>query len=132
MRSRNASRQTTTFSTTSNFNVAGFRTCFFFFFFLRFEVFTVVTIQVEVFCVVTQCSVMAGYQRFGGSCCLHLQGEVGHGITTQKTSTCFIYSVIRFFMQKQFKRIKCCNNYIGLTKYLKPDELTPYPHALFL
>jgi len=28
-----------------------------------------------------QCSVSVGYQRFGGPCCLHLQGEV----TTLKT-----------------------------------------------
>jgi hypothetical protein len=32
--------------------------------------------QVEVLSVVTPCSVVVGYQRFGGSCCLHLQGEV--------------------------------------------------------
>jgi len=36
----------------------------------RFEVFTAVKIQVEIFWVVTQCSVVAGYQRFGGPCCL--------------------------------------------------------------
>jgi hypothetical protein len=24
----------------------------------------------------TQCSVVVGYQRFGGPCCLHLEGEV--------------------------------------------------------
>jgi hypothetical protein len=33
-----------------------------------------VKIQVEVFWVVMPCSVVAGYQRFGGPCCLHLQG----------------------------------------------------------
>jgi hypothetical protein len=31
-------------------------------------------IQVEEFWVVTPCSVAIGYQRFGGLCCLHLQG----------------------------------------------------------
>jgi hypothetical protein len=31
--------------------------------------------QVEVCWVVTLCSVVVGYQRFGGPCCLHLQGE---------------------------------------------------------
>jgi hypothetical protein len=31
-----------------------------------------VVIQVEVFWVVTQCSVAVGYQRFRSSCCLHL------------------------------------------------------------
>jgi hypothetical protein len=41
---------------------------------------------------------MVGYQRFGGPCCLHLQGEVVfrhvgihttslHGVTTQENST---------------------------------------------
>jgi hypothetical protein len=33
-------------------------------------------IQVEVFWVVTSCSVVIGYQCFGGPCCYHLQGEV--------------------------------------------------------
>jgi hypothetical protein len=33
-------------------------------------------IQVEVFWVVLLCSVMVGCQQLGGSCCLHLQGEV--------------------------------------------------------
>jgi hypothetical protein len=34
------------------------------------------SIQVEVFWVVTPCSVVVGYQHFGGPCYLHLQGEV--------------------------------------------------------
>jgi hypothetical protein len=33
-------------------------------------------IQVEVVWVVASCSITVGYQRFGGPCCLHLQGEV--------------------------------------------------------
>jgi hypothetical protein len=33
-------------------------------------------IQVEFFWVVTQYSVVVGYQRFRGPCCLHLQAEV--------------------------------------------------------
>jgi len=41
---------------------------------VRFDVFTAVKIQVQVFCDVTQRSVAVGYQRFGGPCCLHLQG----------------------------------------------------------
>jgi hypothetical protein len=43
--------------------------------FARFEVFTVMKMQVVVFCVVRPCSVVVGYQRFGGPCCLHLQVE---------------------------------------------------------
>jgi hypothetical protein len=42
----------------------------------RFEAFTAVKIQVDVFWVVTSCGVVVGYQRFGGPCCLHLQGDV--------------------------------------------------------
>jgi len=38
----------------------------------RFEVFMVMKIQVEVFWVVTSCSVRVGYQCFRGPCCLHL------------------------------------------------------------
>jgi hypothetical protein len=41
-----------------------------------FEAFTPTMFQVEVFCVVTQCSVVVGYRSFGGPCCLHLLGEV--------------------------------------------------------
>jgi hypothetical protein len=45
-----------------------------------FEAFAVVMFQVEVFSVVTPGSVVVGFQRFGGSYCLHLQGEmVGMG-----------------------------------------------------
>jgi hypothetical protein len=33
-------------------------------------------LKVEVICVVAPCSVMVGYYRFGGPCCLYLQGEV--------------------------------------------------------
>jgi len=36
----------------------------------RFVVFTAVKIHVEVFWVVTPCSFVVGYQRFGRSCCL--------------------------------------------------------------
>jgi len=39
------------------------------------EAFTAVTFQVELFWVVTPCSVAEGYQRFGGPCCLQLHGE---------------------------------------------------------
>jgi hypothetical protein len=47
-----------------------------------FEAFTAVMFQVEIFWGVMPCSVVVGYQRFRGPCCLHLQG-----VTTQKTST---------------------------------------------
>jgi hypothetical protein len=52
-------------------------------------------IQIEVSWVVMSLGVVTGYQYFGGSCCLHLQGEnplkhwyfttTLHGITAQKT-----------------------------------------------
>jgi hypothetical protein len=29
--------------------------------------------KTSIFWVVTPCSLLAGYQRFGGACCLHLQ-----------------------------------------------------------
>jgi hypothetical protein len=41
---------------------------------LNFEAFTEVMFQVEVFRIVTPCSVVVGYQRFRGPCCVHLQG----------------------------------------------------------
>jgi hypothetical protein len=43
----------------------------------RFEILTAVKTDVEVFWVVMPCSVVGGYHRFGGPCCLHLQGEEG-------------------------------------------------------
>jgi len=43
---------------------------------VNFEAFTAVMFQVKVFWDVTPCSVLVGYQRFRGPCCLHLQGEV--------------------------------------------------------
>jgi len=43
--------------------------------FVRFEVFMMVKIQVEVLWIVMPCNVAIGYQRFGVPCCLHLQGD---------------------------------------------------------
>jgi len=40
--------------------------------------------QVEIFWVVTSCSIVVRCQRFKGPCCPHLQG---HGVTTHKTTT---------------------------------------------
>jgi hypothetical protein len=50
------------------------------------EAFSVVMFQVEVFWGVTQCSVVVGYQRFRGPCCLH-PTIIPYGITPQETST---------------------------------------------
>jgi hypothetical protein len=44
---------------------------------VKFKVLMVVKIQVEVFWVVTLCSVLVGYQHFGGPCYLCLQDEGG-------------------------------------------------------
>jgi len=41
--------------------------------------------------VCTPSSVVVGYQHFGGSCCLHLQGEV----TTQKTSALILFTAVK-------------------------------------
>jgi hypothetical protein len=40
----------------------------------RFQVFTAVKIEFVFFLIIAPCSVVVEYQRFGGSCCLHLQG----------------------------------------------------------
>jgi hypothetical protein len=42
----------------------------------RGGIITAVKIHVGVFWVMTPCSYVVGYQRFGGPCCLHVQGEV--------------------------------------------------------
>jgi len=44
-----------------------------------FEAFTAVMFQVKVFWGVTPCTVVVGYQRFSGPCCLHL-----HGVTASQ------------------------------------------------
>jgi len=45
---------------------------------VRFDVFDAAKIKVDVFWVATPCSVAVEYHRFGGRCCVHLQGEL-HG-----------------------------------------------------
>jgi hypothetical protein len=42
---------------------------------LRLDIFTVMNVEVLVFWIVMLCSDMIGYQRFGGTHCLHIQGE---------------------------------------------------------
>jgi len=44
-------------------------------FFVRFEISTEVKFHVVVFRIATPCNVVLGYRRFGGPCCLHLQGK---------------------------------------------------------
>jgi len=67
-------------------------------------------IQVVVFSVVTPCSVAVGHQRFGGSSCLHLQGEDGgtlHDVTTNKT-TSWIYR------HENFESLSKCDSGLSL------------------
>jgi hypothetical protein len=55
---------------------------------IEFEVLTAVSTKMTVFWVVAQCSLVVVYQRVGGPCCLHHQGDETrlHGATTQKTA----------------------------------------------
>jgi hypothetical protein len=39
-----------------------------------------VEVEVEVFCIVTQCSVVVGFQRFVGPYCIHLVGDVSQDL----------------------------------------------------
>jgi len=43
---------------------------------VRYEVFTVVKIQVKVFWVVMPCSVVVGQENFREPCCIHLHSEM--------------------------------------------------------
>jgi hypothetical protein len=65
---------------------------------LKFEIFTAVKIQIEVFWVVMTCSFVVGHQRFRGQCFTVRWKQqdppkrrcptiILHGVTTQKTST---------------------------------------------
>jgi len=47
---------------------------------------------VEVFWVVTPCSVMVGYKRFGGPCCVHLQGESFTAVMFEVEIFCLVTS----------------------------------------
>jgi hypothetical protein len=44
------------------------------------QVFKAMKIQVQVFWVLTLCSKVVGYQRFGGSCCQHLQLDTNNSV----------------------------------------------------
>jgi hypothetical protein len=44
-----------------------------------------VKVHVEIFIVVTPCSIVVGYQRFRSLCCLHLQGEDGGSMDCNTT-----------------------------------------------
>jgi len=57
-------------------------------------------------CDAMQYSVAAGYQRFGGSCCLHLQGEVvGDG---KKGQACiFVIMLVNFSKPASSMQTSC-------------------------
>jgi hypothetical protein len=40
--------------------------------------------------VVTSCNVVAGYQRFGGPCCFHLQGDNQEEHKIETITNCFL------------------------------------------
>jgi hypothetical protein len=63
-----------------------------------FELLTAVSTKMAVFWVVAPCSLVEVYQRFGGPCCLHHQGEtlVNFYQTTRQTS---------IFIQKRVKLV---------------------------
>jgi hypothetical protein len=65
----------------------------------RFEVFTAMKIQLEVFWVVTPCSVVLGKQRFRGPCRLHLQDEDGGGMVPRNVGT-----LSQHYMKSQLRR----------------------------
>jgi hypothetical protein len=48
--------------------------------FTSFEVFLAMVVHSVFFWVVTLCSLMSRYQRFRGTCCLHLQGTIPFGL----------------------------------------------------
>jgi hypothetical protein len=53
---------------------------------VRFEVLTAVTVKIAVFWNVTHCSLVSYYQRFGGTCCLHvLVKDVRQNVGTSLT-----------------------------------------------
>jgi hypothetical protein len=59
-----------------------------------------VMFQVDVFWVVTPCSVVSGYQRFRGPCCLHFQGEtlVSYHNATRRHKTEYLELEVGYLM----------------------------------
>jgi hypothetical protein len=68
----------------------------------RFEAFTTVKIQVDVFYVVTPWSVVVGYRRFGGPCCLHF--TLLHWIMWRL----FHVSILLCSILYHSEQVKCC------------------------
>jgi hypothetical protein len=80
--------------------------------FARFWVFTVVKIQVEVFWDVMPCSVVVGYQHFGGPYCLHLQGGDGGSKVQQNVGILLQYYMALHPLRPQHgSRILCFETY---------------------
>jgi len=84
-------------------------------------------LQVEVLRIVISCSIMKGYKRFSGHCCLHLQGEV---CGAKFKSLCYWWSASKFIVVSSpfrdsgqyFKRVESdhygfiCHGVPSLTK----------------
>jgi hypothetical protein len=85
-----------------NFNFTFTFTCFFNYanryFDTRFEVYKSVKVQVEIFCVVTPCNVVVGYQRFGGPYWLHLHATRRHNPKDLGFETIFECVIYLFFL----------------------------------
>jgi hypothetical protein len=77
-----------------------------------------VMFQVEVFWFVTPCSVVVGYQRFRGPCCLHLQGHNPEDLDF--FPFCYIFSIriIKFEIKTVWINEICTLYYI--TNYFYP------------
>jgi hypothetical protein len=54
---------------------------------VRFEFFALVTILMMFFWVQAPCGLVGGSQRFGGACCLHLQGPGLHLQSTRRLNS---------------------------------------------
>jgi hypothetical protein len=65
-------------------------------------------IQVEAFWVMAPRSVVVGYERFTGPCCLHLQGEDPEELDLKNTAT---------FLAANGTRLSCWFDYTGRSKH---------------
>jgi hypothetical protein len=84
-----------------------------------FLVFMAVKVQVEVFWVVTSCSVVVGQQRFGGTRLLHLNPELGGSMDFTETSVSYRNSTQSHTSQYRRRRLETFrilhSNYSGDT-----------------
>jgi hypothetical protein len=70
--------------------------------YLRLEVLTAVKMTMVIFWAVTQCDFVGGYQSFGGTHCIHLQGETNIEAIRSSETMVIIYKTTQPLTSSQY------------------------------